>query len=113
MQVIMIHFLENTISVSFDTRPERCIGEACQPSLMCFRLSLINWTSTETYVVFYLSCIISRFNVEKQAKQMKKQMQFCSHLPTTKMSISVLANPLQSSLLQASLDNIGAGAVLQ
>ena len=54
-------------------------GEACRASLMCFWLSLIKLVSKESDVVFYLSCIISRFNGEKAVKQMEKQTQFCSN----------------------------------
>ena len=49
-------------------------GEACGASPTCFWSSLINFINT--YVVFYLSCIISRFNGEKTAKQMKSRGSF-------------------------------------
>ena len=47
-------------------------GEACRASPACFWSSLINLISKDTYVIFYLSRIISRFNGEKTAKQMCK-----------------------------------------
>ena len=47
-------------------------GKACRASPTCFWLSLINLLSKDTYVVIYLSCIISRFNGKKTAKQMKR-----------------------------------------
>ena len=48
-------------------------GEACQASPTCFWSSLINLISKDTYVVFGLSCIISSFDGEKTAKQMKSR----------------------------------------
>ena len=55
-------------------------GKACQASSTCFWSSLINLISKDTYVVFYLSCIISRFNGEKTAKQMKSRRSFSPEL---------------------------------
>ena len=51
-------------------------GEACRASATCFWSSLINMISKDTFVVFYLSCIVSRFNGEKTAKQMKSRCSF-------------------------------------
>ena len=44
----------------------------------------------DTYVVFYVLCIISRLNGEKKAKQMKKQTQFCSNFLTWRMRYDVM-----------------------
>ena len=51
-------------------------GEACRASPTCFWSSLINLISKDTYVVFYLSYFISRFNVEMTAKRMKSRRNF-------------------------------------
>ena len=62
--------LENTMLVSFDIKfirrdqKQHRTGEACRASPKCFWSSLINLISKDTYVVFYLSCIICRFNGE-------------------------------------------------
>ena len=54
--------------VSFDIKfisryqIQRRNGEACRASPTCFWSSLINLISKDSYVVFYLLCIISRFN---------------------------------------------------
>ena len=61
--------------VSFDSKfirrdqKQRRNGETCRASPTCFWLSLINLISNDTYMVYYLSCIISRFNGEKTAKK--------------------------------------------
>ena len=63
--------------VSFDIKfirrdqKQRRNGEACRASPTCFWSSLINLISKDTHVFFYLFCIISRFNGEKTAKQIK------------------------------------------
>ena len=73
---------ENTMSVYFDVKfirqdQKQCRhGEACKASATCFWSSLINLISRDIYMVFYLSCIISRFNGEKAAKQMKSRHSF-------------------------------------
>ena len=53
-------------------------GEACRASPKFFWSSLINLISKDSYmyVVFYLSCIISRFNAEKTAKQIQSRCSF-------------------------------------
>ena len=51
-------------------------GKACRASPTCFCLSMINLISKDTYVVLYLSCIISRFNGEKTVKQLKSRHSF-------------------------------------
>ena len=51
-------------------------GEACQASPTCLYLSLIILISKDTYVVLYLSCIISRYHGKKTAKQMKSRCFF-------------------------------------
>ena len=43
-------------------------------------LRLINLISKDTYVVFYISCIISRFDGKKESETNEKQAQFCSNL---------------------------------
>ena len=49
-------------------------GEACRASPTYFWSSLINLISKDTYVVFYLSCIIRiTFNGEKTVKEMKSR----------------------------------------
>ena len=53
---------------------QRKNGEACRASPMCFWSSLINLVLKDNYVVFYLPCIISRFNGEKTAKKMKSSL---------------------------------------
>ena len=85
--------------VSFDIKfirrdkKQRKTGEACRASPTCFWSSLINLIS-KTYVVFYLSCFISRFNGEMRTKQMKKKKkkkktkkktQYYSNLLTSRM----------------------------
>ena len=63
------------MSVSFNIlfirqdQKQRRNGEPCGASPMCFWSSLINLISKDTDMDFYLSCIISRFNGEKTAKQ--------------------------------------------
>ena len=64
-------------------------GEACLASPTCFWLNLINLISKDTYMVFYLSCIISRFHDEKTVKKNVEQMQFSSNLLTLRMSLVV------------------------
>ena len=62
------------MSVSFDIkfiRREQKLrrdGEAYRASPTCLCLSLINLISNYTYMVFYLSCIISRCNGGKQTQ---------------------------------------------
>ena len=62
------------MSVSFDNkfiRREQKLRrncDACRASPTCFCLSLINLISNYTYMVFYLSCIISRCNGGKQTQ---------------------------------------------
>ena len=74
--------IENTMLVSSDIKfirqdqKQRRNSEACRASPTCFWSSLINLTAKDTYVVFYLSCIISRFNGEKTAKPMKSRHSF-------------------------------------
>ena len=64
--------------VSFDTKfirqdqKQSRNGEACGANPTCFWSSLINVMPKDTYVVFYLSSIISSFYSVKTAKQMKK-----------------------------------------
>ena len=73
---------ENTMLVSFDIKfirqeqKQRRNGEACRTRPTCFWLSLIYLRSKHTNVVFYLSCIMSRFFGEKPAKQMKRRCSF-------------------------------------
>ena len=67
-----------SIDIKFIRRgqKQRRNGEACRDSPTCFWSSLIKLISIDTYVVFYLSCIISRFNGEKTAKEMKSRPSF-------------------------------------
>ena len=83
---------EKTMLVFFDIdfirrdQNERRNGEACRASPTCFWSSLINLISKHTYVSFYLSCIIIRFNGEKKnSERNEKQTQFCSNLLTSRM----------------------------
>ena len=68
----LIVYIENTMLVSFDIKfirqdqKQHMNGEACQTSPMCFWSSLINLISKDTYVVFYLLWIFSRFNAKRQ-----------------------------------------------
>ena len=62
-------FIENAMLVSFDIKfirrdqKQRRNGQACRASPMCFWVSLINLVSEkDTYMVYYLSCIICRFH---------------------------------------------------
>ena len=67
------------MQVSFDIRgdkKQRRNGEARRASPTSFRPRLINLTSEDTFVVFCLSCIISRCNDEKAVKQMKSRRRF-------------------------------------
>ena len=74
--------IENTMLVSFDIKfirrdqKQRSNGETCRSSSTCFWSSLINLISKDSYVDFYLSCIIRRLNGEKIAKQMKRRRNF-------------------------------------
>ena len=70
-------------------KKQRMNGEACRASLTCFWSDLINLISKDTIMVFYLSCIMSRFNGKKIAKQNKKETQFCSNLLTSRMRYDV------------------------
>lgn len=85
---------ENTTLMSFDIKyirqdNKQCRnGKACRDGRMCSWSSLINFISKDTYVVLYLSCIVSIFNGEKTAKEMKSR-QFCSNLLTSQMSYDV------------------------
>ena len=73
---------EKTMLVSSDIKfitrdqKQRRNGEACRASPTCFWSSLINLILKDTHMVFYLSCIISRPNGEKTAKQMKIRRSF-------------------------------------
>ena len=87
-QIVSRLINRDTMLVSFGIRfirqdqKQRRNGEACRAKPTCFWSSLINLISIDTYVVFYLSCIISRFNGEKTVKQMKSRLSFvptCSH----------------------------------
>ena len=75
--------IENTMLVSFDTQfirqnqKQRRNGEACRASPTYFWSSLMNLISKDSYVVFYLSCIINRLNGEKTAEQMKSFVRTC------------------------------------
>ena len=68
---------EITMLVSFDSKfirqdqKQRRNGEACRASPTCFWLSLIYLISKGTFVVFCLSCIISRLNGKKKNSQNK------------------------------------------
>ena len=68
--------------VSFDIKfirldqKQRRNGEACRASPTCFWSSLINLISKDTYVVFYLSCIIRRFYGVKSGKQVISKRSF-------------------------------------
>ena len=68
--------------VSFDIKcirrdqKQRRNGEGCQGSPTFCWSTLINLITKDSYVVFYLSCIISRFDDEKTAKQMKSRQSF-------------------------------------
>ena len=53
---------------------------------MCFWSSLLNLISKDTYMLFYVSCIISRFKGEKTMEQPK---QFCSNLLTLRMGYNI------------------------
>ena len=72
----------NTMLVSIDIKfirrdqKQRMNGEACRAKPTCFWSSLINVIAKDTYVVFYLSRIISRFNGVKMAKQKKSSRRF-------------------------------------
>ena len=74
--------IENTMLVSFVVmfirrdKKQRRNSEACRASPTCFWASLISLISKDPYVIFYLSCIISRFNGKKTAKQMKSRHSF-------------------------------------
>ena len=130
--------IENTMFVSFDSKlirrdqKQRRNGEACRASPSYFWSSLVYLISKDTYVVFFLSCIICRFNIERQrnkwkadtvlfelaASRMRYGVNPWRHLPIETLlswSMSALAYPLQRSLLKASPDNIraSASAVLQ
>ena len=65
-----------TMLVSFDTQfirrdQKQCKnGEACRASPNCFWYSLINMILKANIMVFYLSCIISRFLSIKSVKKM-------------------------------------------
>ena len=86
-------YIENTIFKSFDIKFIRLNlkqprnGEGYQVSLTCFWLSLKILISK---VVFYLSCIICRFNGEKKVKPNEEQTQFCSNSPTSQMHYDVI-----------------------
>ena len=70
-------YREHHLSVFLYRDQRQCRnGKDCQSSPTCFWSSLINLISKDSYVVFYLSCIISRFNGEKTAKQMKNRRSF-------------------------------------
>ena len=81
-------YIENTMLVSFDIKfirqdqKQYRNGEACRASLTCFWSSLINLISKDTYIFFYLSFIISRFNGETTAKE-RKAGAVCSNLLTS------------------------------
>ena len=70
----------NTMFVSFDNKfirqdqKQRRNGEAFRASLTCFWSSQINLILKDIYVIFYLSCIIRRYNGKKKARQMKKDI---------------------------------------
>ena len=69
--------IENTLSVSFDIKffrrdqKQRRNGQALRASPTSFWSSLKNLISKDTYIVFYLSCMISRFNGKETAKKCK------------------------------------------
>lgn len=68
--------------VSFDIKlirryqKQRRNGEACRASPTRFWSSLINLVSKDTYIVFYLSCIIRIFSGVKSVKQNKSKRSF-------------------------------------
>ena len=55
---------------------QRRNGEACRASPTCFWSSLINLILKNTNVVFYLSCIITRFIGIKSVKDVKSKRCF-------------------------------------
>ena len=71
--------------VSFDSKlirrdqKQRRNGEACRASPTRFWSSLVYLISKDTYVVFFLSCIICRF-ISKDSETNEKQTQFYSNL---------------------------------
>ena len=73
---------ENTMLVSFGIKfirrdkKQRRNGKVCLASQVCLWLSLRNLISKDANMVYYLSCIISRFNGKKTAKQMKSRHSF-------------------------------------
>ena len=52
------------------------VNKNCRASLMCFWSNLINWISKDIYMVFYLLCIIRKFEGIKTLKQMKNKLSF-------------------------------------
>ena len=101
-------YIENTFDIKFIRldQKQRRNGEACRASPTCFSSSLINLISKYTIMVFYLSCIISRFDGEKTTKQMKNRRNFvrtcwrlecANHLTNRNVAITVNVSISQSS----------------
>ena len=78
MGVITTKYIDNTVLVSFDIKfiwqdqRQSMNDEACQSDVFLAEPDKLD-IKRPTYVVFYLSCIISRFDGEKTAKQMKRE----------------------------------------
>ena len=54
-------------------------GEACRASPTWLWSNMINLISKDTYMVFYLSCMISRFNGKKAITQVQFYSNMISH----------------------------------
>ena len=87
MGVITTKYIDNTMLVSFDIKfiwpnqKQSMIYEVCQSDVFLAEPEKLD-IKRPTYVVFYLSCIISMFDGEKTAKQMKRDA-VCSNLVTS------------------------------
>ena len=95
-------YTEDTMLVSSDIKfirrdsKQSRNGKACRASPTCFCLSMINLISKDTYVVLYLSCIIS-LNIFISFLQLYKHITI--HVNNTSYGIRTEAKSLYHALL--------------
>ena len=72
-----LSFLSPSLRKTARYRLKYCLKEPLNPEqALPFLHSFWSCLKKDTYVVFYLSCIIRRFNGEKTGKQMKSRQSF-------------------------------------